>query len=212
MAQFDSIATDAHKWLNVPYDSGIVLTAHAELHERTMVVPAHYIQRTAGERDPRSFTPDESRRARGIAVYAALRSLGRRGVIELVERCCAFARSAAAELRTHPQVRVLNDVVLNQVLVQFLPGAGNPLDPAAFTDAVTAGVQDEGTCWLGGTMWHGRRAARISICNWSTTQADIERSVAAIARVIERVNVAGCADVAASTARSGEEMGFRGRA
>jgi glutamate/tyrosine decarboxylase-like PLP-dependent enzyme len=164
-----------------------VLTAHAQAHESAMVVPAHYISRTAGERDPRSFTPDESRRARGIAIYAALRTLGRRGVEELVERCCAHARRAAAALQAHPQARVLNDVVLNQVLVQFRPSEGDPRDAAAFTEAVIAGIQDEGTCWLGGTLWHGERAARISICNWSTTQDDIDRSVAAISRVIERV-------------------------
>lgn len=188
MSAADSIATDAHKWLNVPYDSGIVLTAHAATHEAVMVVPAHYISRTAGERDPRSFTPDESRRARGIALYAALRTLGRSGVAELVERCCAHARRAAAALQAHPQVRVLNDVVLNQVLVQFVPVRADPRDAAAFTEAVIAGIQEDGTCWLGGTLWHGERAARISICNWSTTQDDIDRSVSAISRVIERVS------------------------
>jgi glutamate/tyrosine decarboxylase-like PLP-dependent enzyme len=181
----DSIATDAHKWLNVPYDSGIVFTAHPEAHCEALVVPAHYIAMSEGERDPRAFTPDESRRARGIPVYAALRALGRRGVAEMVERCCANAKRMAAALARHRQVRILNDVVLNQVLVQFLPPEGDPRDEAAFTDLVVDGIQKEGTCWLGATLWHGRRAARISISNWSTTAGDIDLSAAAILAVVD---------------------------
>jgi glutamate/tyrosine decarboxylase-like PLP-dependent enzyme len=187
--QADSIATDGHKWLNVPYDSGIVFTAHPESHQRALMMPAHYIQMTAGERDPRAFTPDESRRARGVTVYAALRTLGRQGVRELIERCCACARRMAETLRQHTQVRVLNEIVLNQVLVQFVPLAGDPRDEGVFTEKVVAGVQSEGTCWLGATLWQGRRAARISICNWSTTEHDIDRSAAAILGVIDRLNV-----------------------
>ena len=189
--QADSIATDAHEWLNVPYDSGIVLTAHPESHQRGLMVPAHYIQMTQGERDPRAFTPDESRRARGVAVYAALRTLGRRGVSELVERCCRHARRMAEALHQHVQVRLLNDVVLNQVLVQFVPLRGDLRDESAFTMEVVAGVQRDGTCWLGSTQWKGRRAMRISICNWSTTEPDIDRSAAAILRVVERLNIEG---------------------
>jgi glutamate/tyrosine decarboxylase-like PLP-dependent enzyme len=181
----DSVATDGHKWLNVPYDSGIVLTAHAAAHERALTMPAHYIQRTAGERDPRAFTPDESRRARGAPVYAALRALGRRGVRELVERCCSHARRMAAALRRHPQVRVLNEVVLNQVLVGLVPPAGDRRDQDAFTREVVARIQEEGTCWLGTTQWQGRCAARISICNWSTTEEDIDRSAAAILGAVD---------------------------
>lgn len=187
--QADSIATDGHKWLNVPYDSGIVFTAHPESHQRALLMPAHYIQMTPGERDPRAFTPDESRRARGVTMYAALRTLGRRGLRELVERCCAHARRMAATLRQHAQVRVLNEIVLNQVLVQFVPLASDPRDESAFTKEVVAGVQSDGTCWLGSTQWQGRRAARISICNWSTTEQDIDRSAAAILRTIEQLNV-----------------------
>lgn len=191
MEQADSVATDAHKWLNVPYDSGIVFTAHPEAHQRALVVPAHYIQATEGERDPRSFTPDESRRARGVTVYAALRTLGRSGVRELVERCCSCARQIAGALQRHTQVRILNDVVLNQVLVQFVPLEGDSRDEAAFTNQVVAGIQEEGTCWLGSTQWHGQRAARISICNWSTSAQDIDRSAAAILAVIDRLNAGG---------------------
>ena len=184
----DSIATDAHKWLNVPYDSGIVLTAHEESHRDALLVAAHYIQTTPGERDPRAFTPDESRRARGVAVYAALRVLGRQGVQELVERCCGLARQIAASLGRHPQARVLNEVVLNQVLVQFIPLEGDSRDESDLTDQVIAGVQAEGTCWVGQTTWHGHRAARISICNWATMPLDIDRSTEAILAVIDSVN------------------------
>jgi glutamate/tyrosine decarboxylase-like PLP-dependent enzyme len=184
----DSIASDAHKWLNVPYDCGLVFTAHPEAHQRALTVPAHYIQMTPGEREPRTFTPDESRRARGVAVYAALRALGRSGLRELVERCCALARRMAEALRGHAQARVLNDVVLNQVIVQFAPPSGDPRDEGAFTEEVVRSLQDEGTCWLGSTVWHGHPAARISVSNWSTTESDIDRSASAILRAIERAN------------------------
>ena len=185
----DSIATDGHKWLNVPYDSGIVFTAHPDCHQRALMLPVHYIQMTPGERDPRDFTPDESRRARGVPIYAALRSLGHNGVRELIERCCACARRMADTLRQNSQVRVLNEVVLNHVLVQFVPLAGDPRDEDEFTEKVVPGIQNEGTCWLGSTQWRGRRAARISICNWATTEQDIDRSAAAILVVIDNVNV-----------------------
>jgi glutamate/tyrosine decarboxylase-like PLP-dependent enzyme len=188
--QADSVATDAHKWLNVPYDSGIVLMAHPESHQRALVVPAHYIQTTEGERDPRAFTPDESRRARGIPVYAALRTLGRRGLRDLVERCCSCARRMANALQQHPQVRVLNEVVLNQILVEFVPLKGDFRNKEVFTEQVVASVQSEGTCWFGLTQWHGQRTARISICNWSTSAADIDRSVAAILSIVEKLNSA----------------------
>jgi glutamate/tyrosine decarboxylase-like PLP-dependent enzyme len=187
--QADSIATDGHKWLNVPYDSGIVFTAHPQAHEQALMVPAHYIQMTAGERDPRAFTPDESRRARAVPIYAVFRALGRKGVREMVERCCACARRMAEALRRHNQVRILNEVVLNQVLVQFMPLPEDCRNEDEFTTSVVAEIQREGTCWLGSTLWHGRRAARISICNWSTTENDIEQSASAILNVIEKLNV-----------------------
>jgi len=187
--QADSIATDGHKLLNVPYDTGIVFTAHPEAHQRALMMPAHYIQMTPGERDPRAFTPDESRRARGVTVYAALRTLGRQGVSELVERCCALAQRMGGALQQSARVRVLNEIVLNQVLVQFVPLAGDSRDESTFTQNVVSGVQSDGTCWLGSTQWQGRGAARISICNWSTTEQDIDRSAAAILATIERLDV-----------------------
>jgi glutamate/tyrosine decarboxylase-like PLP-dependent enzyme len=185
IAQADSIATDGHKWLNVPYDSGIVMTAHPDSHRRALTVAAHYIQATMSERDPHEFTPEESRRARAVPVYAALRTLGRNGLCQLVERCSALARRMADTLRQHRQLRVLNDVVLNQVLVQYVPAkAATAGDVAAFTQRVVAAVQQEGTCWLGATTWQGQPAMRISVSNWSTTEEDIDRSASAITRVV----------------------------
>ena len=178
--QADSLATDGHKWLNVPYDSGLVLTAHPESHQQSMLMPAHYIQMTPGEREPRAFTPDESRRARALPMYAALRVLGRDGVSDMVDRCCAMARRMALRLASHAYVRILNEVVLNQVLVQFRPPDGDDAAAAALTQQVVASVQQEGTCWAGGTKWHGQTAMRVSISNWSTTAEDIDRSAAAI--------------------------------
>ena len=180
----DSIATDAHKWLNVPYDSGIVLTAHAESHRRAMTLAAAYIHGSAVERDPHEYTPEESRRARAVPVYAALRTLGRAGLRDLVERGCALARRMASRLSAHPSVRVLNDVVLNQVLVRF---ERHPtLDADAWTREIIARIQTDGTCWLGGTTWHGLAAMRISVANWSTTEEDIDRSADAILRAIDQ--------------------------
>jgi glutamate/tyrosine decarboxylase-like PLP-dependent enzyme len=177
----DSWATDAHKWLNVPYDCGIAIVRHREDHRASMTSTAAYLVQTGGiERDAVDWVPEFSRRARGIPVYAALRFLGREGVAELIGRNCAQAKQFAALLRNQPGVEVLNDVVLNQVLVRFG-------DDDEITRAVIAGVQKEGTCWLGGTTWQGRAAMRISISNWSTTKEDVEMSAAAILRVASGV-------------------------
>lgn len=170
----DSIATDGHKWLNVPYDCGIVFCGDTEAHRAAMSLQAAYMIGSSGERDPHEFVPEESRRARAVPVYAALRSLGRAGFAELVERCCHLARRFAQGLRS-AGFEVLNEVVLNQVLVAF--------GDAERTRRTIAAIQQEGTCWCGGTQWQGHTAMRISVSNWRTTEADIERSVAAIARV-----------------------------
>jgi glutamate/tyrosine decarboxylase-like PLP-dependent enzyme len=179
IARADSVATDAHKWLNVPYDSGLVFCAHPASHRAAMTLSAAYIVESAAERDPHEFVPEESRRARAVPVYAALRTLGRDGLRDLVDRCCRLARRMADRLRVAPGVTVLNDVVLNQVLVRFEPPAG---DADTFTRAVIARVQADGTCWLGGTTWHGLAAMRVSVSNWSTTEEDIDRSADAILR------------------------------
>jgi glutamate/tyrosine decarboxylase-like PLP-dependent enzyme len=180
----DSIATDAHKWLNVPYDCGMVFTAHAASHRTAMTVAASYMVSDSVERDPRDFVPEESRRARAVPVYAVLRTLGRDGLAELVDRCCRHARRMADRLFADPRVSILNDVVLNQVLVRFGPPKPDAAADAA-TRAVIARVQQDGTCWLGGTTWHGMSAMRIAISNWSTTIEDIDRSADAILRAIE---------------------------
>ena len=178
----DSIATDGHKWLNVPYDCGIILCAHPEAHRAAMSLAAAYIISDARERDPHEYVPEESRRARGVPVYAALRTLGRKGLRDLVERNCNQAQRMAERLATHPAVRILNDVVLNQVLVRFEDHLG---DADELTRSVIASVQQEGTCWLGGTTWHGMAAMRISISNWSTTDDDIDRSASAILKMLQ---------------------------
>jgi glutamate/tyrosine decarboxylase-like PLP-dependent enzyme len=180
MEDADSWATDAHKWLNVPYDSGLVFCAHPAAHQAAMSSHASYLVHSEGrERDEMDWNPEFSRRARGFPVYAALRSLGRSGVADLVDRCCAHARSFAEALGQEPGVEVLNDVVLNQVLVRFLDSGG---DHDARTRAVVKAVQEDGTCWLGGTTWQGKAAMRISVSNWSTTAEDVDRSVEAILR------------------------------
>ena len=174
----DSWATDAHKWLNVPYDCGLVMCSHPEAHRAAMTVSAAYLVQSDQVRDPLDWTPEFSRRARGFTVYAALKHLGRRGVCEMVERCCACARQMADLLRVHPAVEILNDVVLNQVLVRFHKSDDS-------TRAVIERVQQDGTCWLAGTTWHNMAAMRISVSNWSTTRNDIAVSAAAILRAID---------------------------
>ena len=185
----DSWATDAHKWLNVPYDCGITIVRHAEAHRAAMTSTAAYLVQTSGiERDAVDWVPEFSRRGRGTSVYAALRSLGRDGVADLIGRNCAQARQMAALLRRERGVDVLNDVVLNQVLVRFA-------DDDEVTRSVIAGVQEEGTCWLGGTTWQGRAAMRISISNWSTTAGDVTRSAEAILRVFAAKSAAAARSV-----------------
>ena len=177
----DSWAVDAHKWLNVPYDSGIAFCAHPEAQQAAMGVRASYLIHAdpGGPRDALEWNPEFSRRARGFPVYAAIRSLGRSGIAELIDRCCAHARRFAEALRAAPHVEVLNDVVLNQVLVRFLDGAG---DDDARTDAVIEAVQSDGTCWLSGTTWQGMRAMRISVSSQATGGDDVDQSIEAILR------------------------------
>jgi len=191
LAGADSWTTDAHKWLNVPYDSGIVIVRDAAAHHASMTLgAAYYVETGGGERDPYNWVPESSRRARGFAMYAALKSLGRSGLAEMIAGCCAIARRMADGLRGTDGVTILNDVVLNQVLVRFSPPRDGDADEDAvdaFTRRVIAAVQADGTCWLGGTTWHGRAAMRISVSNWSTTEADADLSIEAILRCAKAV-------------------------
>jgi glutamate/tyrosine decarboxylase-like PLP-dependent enzyme len=178
----DSWATDAHKWLNVPYDSGVVFVAHPAAHRAAMSLAAAYLVRSADEpREPMDWTPESSRRARGFAVYAAIRSLGRHGIEDLVDRCCRLARRFADRLRQEPGIEILNEVVLNQVLVRIVAASG---DADAATRAALARVQAARVCWLGGTRWHDMDAMRISVSNWSTTEEDIDRSADSIIEAV----------------------------
>ena len=169
VAHADSWATDAHKWLNVPYDSGLAFVRDPAALKRAMSVTAAYLPQ--GEhREPSQFTPELSRRARGVEVWAALSSLGRQGLGELIERNCDLARRFAEKLE-QGGAEILNEVVLNQVLVSF-----------GDTRRIIDRVQKDGTCWCGPTEWQGRTAMRISVSSWATTEADVDRSVAAILR------------------------------
>ncbi|MGH2922680.1 MAG: pyridoxal phosphate-dependent decarboxylase family protein [Solirubrobacterales bacterium] len=177
----DSWSTDAHKWLNVPYDSGFIAVKEAAALRGAMGISAPYLTGAADARDSYQYVPESSRRARGFALYAALRSLGRGGVAELVERTSRLARLMAEELDANPSLELLNEVVINQVLVAI---AGDRSGEA--TAAAIERVQDDGTCWLAGTTWRGRAAIRISVCNWRTSEDDIRRSAAAIRDAVRR--------------------------
>ena len=168
----DSWAVDMHKWLNAPYDCAVALTAHPEAHRAAMAMSAAYLT-LGGDREPIDWNPEMSRRARAVPTWAILRALGRDGVEDLVVRFCTLARRAADQLGAADGVEVLNDVVLNQLLVRF----GG--DDDVTRDVITR-VQEDGTCWVGGTVWQGRAAMRLSVSNWSTTDADIDRSVEAM--------------------------------
>jgi glutamate/tyrosine decarboxylase-like PLP-dependent enzyme len=166
----DSWSTDAHKWLNVPYDSGLVFTAHPDSHSGAFSARAAYLIVDDDKREQLDWNPEHSRRARGFAVYAAIRSLGRGGIVEMIERTCAHAKTFAARLEVMG-AEVLNSVDLNQVLFRF------PDD--ARTEAVLAAVQGSGEAWMSGTVWDGRPAIRISVSNWQTSDDDVERTLAA---------------------------------
>lgn len=176
----DSWATDAHKWLNVPYDSGLVFVREPQQLHAAMAVNAAYLAQ-GDAREPSHYTPELSQRARGIEVWAALRSLGRQGLADLIERTCRHAARFAAGLQ-EAGYTILNEVVLNQVLVSF--------GDAETTRRVVAAIQQDGTCWCGGTVWHGQTAMRISVSSWATTEADVERSLVAMIRVASMVRQA----------------------
>jgi len=174
MANADSWATDLHKWLNVPYDSGLGIVREADSLRAAMAITAEYLPTESPFRNPADYTPELSRRARGVEVWAALRTLGHKGVSEMIERNCRQARRFAEGFQA-AGYKVLNDVVLNQVLVSF--------GDADTTNRIIAGIQTDGTCWCGGTVWQGQTAMRISVSSWATTDADVEASLEAMLRV-----------------------------
>jgi glutamate/tyrosine decarboxylase-like PLP-dependent enzyme len=171
--QADSWATDAHKWPNVNYDSGIVMVRDGAALRAAMTISAAYLAPGA-RREPMHHSPEASRRARGVELWAALKSLGRSGLCALIERTCALAKRFEAGLRA-ARFEVLNDVVINQVLVSF--------GSAEITREIIRRIQDDGTCWCGATEWQGRTAMRISVSSWATTEVDVDRSLAAIVRI-----------------------------
>ena len=170
----DSWATDAHKWLNVPYDSGLAFVRDPHALQAAMAITAEYLPTQSEFRNPSDFTPELSRRARGVDVWAALHSLGRSGIAHMIETNCAQARRFAEKLSA-AGYEILNDVVLNQVLVSF--------GDAERTQRVIAAIQADGTCWAGITVWQGKTAMRISVSSWRTTDTDVDHSVAAIIRI-----------------------------
>ncbi|MUG96681.1 aspartate aminotransferase family protein [Scytonema sp. UIC 10036] len=173
----DSWATDAHKWLNVPYDSGLAFVRNADVLRAAMAVSASYLPTVSDRRNPSDYTPEFSRRARGVEVWAALRSLGRSGVADLVERTCRHARHFAREIQA-AGYQILNDVVLNQVLVSF--------GDAETTLRAISEIQADGTCWCGSTVWQGQAAMRISVSSWATTDEDVEGSLETILRIAKK--------------------------
>ncbi len=180
----DSWACDGHKWLNVPYDSGYAFCAHPDVHATALAYTAAYLtgQVAGRELGGGDFVPESSRRARGFATWAALRSLGRSGVAELIDGCCAVARRIAAGLDELDGVEVVNEVVLNQVLVR--------VGDAELTDRLERAIQDDGTCWLGATTWRGERLLRVAVSNWSTSDTDADLVVETIGRLRAQLTVA----------------------
>jgi len=181
----DSWSTDAHKWLNVAYDCGFIAVRDPDHLRGAMGIAAPYLTAASDARDSYQWVPESSRRARGFPLYAALRSLGRNGVADLVERCSSHARLMAAELEGDPALEVINEVAINQVLIGVVGDQSGELT----TDAVER-IQQDGTCWLAGTRWRGRPAIRISVCNWQTSEDDIRRSAAGIRRAVLEASAA----------------------
>jgi glutamate/tyrosine decarboxylase-like PLP-dependent enzyme len=180
LERLDSWSTDAHKLLNVSYDSGIAITRHPAAHRSSMSVHASYlIQADGGVRDQMDWNPEFSRRGRGLAVYATLRSLGRRGVEHMVDRTCSLARRFADRLAASGRAEVMNDVVFNQVLIRWISPDG---DHDALTDRVIGAIQADGTAFFSGTTWNGMRLMRISVSDWATDEEDVDRAVAALLR------------------------------
>jgi len=184
----DSWATDGHKWLNVPYDSGFAFIADAKAHRNAMSYEASYISHNDQVREQKDWNPDWSRRGRGFAAYAAMRQLGRSGVAALIDNCCDAAHALVTGIARLPGAELMWEPRINQGLVRFLdqrPGAIES-DHDQWTDAVTEGVARSGEALFSNTTWRGRRCMRVSVCNWQTNAQDVARSVAAVAQVLDK--------------------------
>ena len=179
--QADSWATDGHKWLNVPFDNAFVFVADGDAHRAVFSQVTSYAEPVRGVREPKDWNPEWSRRGRGFTVYAAIRELGRAGIGELVARCCDLATRLVDDLAELPGVEVLARPIINQGLVRFLDHGG---DHDGRTDQVIAAIQASGEAWFGGTTWRGKRAMRISVCNWRTTEEDVRRTLAAFRNIL----------------------------
>ncbi|MGA2989198.1 MAG: aminotransferase class V-fold PLP-dependent enzyme [Candidatus Korobacteraceae bacterium] len=188
VGEADSWATDGHKWLNVPFDCGYAFVNHPEAHRAAMSHRASYLTFDAEGRDEIDWTPEWSRRARGFPTYAALRQLGRDGIASLVDRCCEHARSLVLGIGKLPGAEILCEPGINQGLVRFLDAktGATELDHAKWTNEVIAAIQATGEAFFTGSDWRGRRTMRVSVCNWQTSKEDVDRSIAAVARVLER--------------------------
>lgn len=182
----DSWATDGHKWLNVPYDSGYAFVANPEAHRASMSQRAGYLTHSDAARDQMDWNPEHSRRARGVATYAAIRQLGRRGIADLVDRCCGYAADIVTAIGALPGVEVLCQPLINQGVVRFLdthPGATLD-DHNRRTDAVIASLIEDGEAYFSGTSWGDMRCMRVSVSSWQTTESDVERTIRAVERCI----------------------------
>ena len=185
--QADSWATDGHKWLNVPFDCGYAFVADSEAHYRTMSHRASYLTHSEEARDQIDWNPEYSRRGRGFATYAAIRQMGRNGIADLIERTCAHARALVDKIGVLPGAEVLWEPSINQGLVRFLspkPGADDS-DHDQHTEEVVAAIREAGEAFFGTTTWRGKRCMRVSVCNWQTNDADVERAVRSVAEVLE---------------------------
>jgi glutamate/tyrosine decarboxylase-like PLP-dependent enzyme len=186
VSKADSWATDGHKWLNVPYDCGYAFVLDSESHRASLSHRAPYLQHDTGARDEMDWNPEWSRRARGFPTYAALRQLGRNGVAELVDRCCRHAHSLTTRIGRLPGTELVWEPTINQGLVRFLDSSptASETDHDRRTDEVIAAILATGEAFFGGTTWRGRRAMRVSVCSWRTTEEDVDRVVSAVAQLL----------------------------